>query len=54
MEKPKHSEEQIYQLMLQCWSGPPELRPSFIDLRNNIDQVLVNNVRINYFISYAY
>lgn len=43
MEKPKHSEEQIYQLMLQCWSGPPELRPSFIDLRNNIDQVLVNN-----------
>ncbi|XP_057299162.1 uncharacterized protein LOC130629817 isoform X2 [Hydractinia symbiolongicarpus] len=43
MAKPTHCKEQIYQLMLQCWSGPPELRPSFIDLRNNIDQVLVNN-----------
>lgn len=40
MEKPETCSQQIYQIMLSCWTANPEGRPSFTDLRNDLEKLL--------------
>ncbi|XP_057313363.1 uncharacterized protein LOC130654766 [Hydractinia symbiolongicarpus] len=43
MEKPEHCATELHDIMLKCWADQPEKRPSFFDLRNEIDQVLTSH-----------
>ncbi|XP_057299239.1 uncharacterized protein LOC130629879 isoform X2 [Hydractinia symbiolongicarpus] len=43
MESPKHCPAAVRELMLQCWSILPDMRMSFAELRNKLDQILLNN-----------
>nr|XP_058968547.1 uncharacterized protein LOC131795005 isoform X1 [Pocillopora verrucosa] len=40
MERPETCSQQIYQIMLSCWRANPEERPSFTDLRNELEKLL--------------
>ncbi|XP_022106392.1 tyrosine kinase receptor Cad96Ca-like [Acanthaster planci] len=40
LPRPAHCGKEIYDLMLACWNTDPELRPSFIDLRQRLDYLL--------------
>ncbi|XP_057296646.1 uncharacterized protein LOC130625556 isoform X2 [Hydractinia symbiolongicarpus] len=43
MEKPKNCPDDVYEIMLQCWSVAVDLRPTFINLRNMMDGILLKN-----------
>ncbi|XP_057299762.1 uncharacterized protein LOC130630320 [Hydractinia symbiolongicarpus] len=43
MGKPKFCPTDVYEIMNQCWSAPPDMRPSFIDIRNKLDRILITN-----------
>ncbi|XP_067036143.1 fibroblast growth factor receptor 3-like isoform X1 [Acropora muricata] len=40
MDKPENCSQQMYQLMLSCWAANAEDRPSFTDLRNDLEEML--------------
>ncbi|XP_068709736.1 uncharacterized protein [Montipora foliosa] len=40
MDKPENCSQQIYQLMMSCWAANPKDRPSFTDLRNDLEKML--------------
>ncbi|XP_078358382.1 uncharacterized protein LOC144643110 isoform X2 [Oculina patagonica] len=40
MEKPETCSQQLYQIMFSCWAANPEDRPSFTDLRNDLEKLL--------------
>ena len=39
---PSHCPPQIYLLLLKCWSDDPKGRPSFDELADQIDQIMIN------------
>ncbi|KAJ2948369.1 hypothetical protein O0L34_g7607 [Tuta absoluta] len=40
MPKPNNCSQQLYDLMLSCWSAKPRDRPTFSDLHEKIDELL--------------
>ncbi|ELT89076.1 hypothetical protein CAPTEDRAFT_135177, partial [Capitella teleta] len=44
MERPLHSSLEIYNLMLECWHENPGQRPSFTDLKDDLDRILALSV----------
>lgn len=32
--------DELYAIMMECWNEKPELRPSFAELRHNLDDLL--------------
>lgn len=40
MDRPETCSQEIYQIMLSCWRANPEDRPSFTDLRNELEKLL--------------
>ncbi|XP_052781912.1 hepatocyte growth factor receptor-like [Mya arenaria] len=40
LEKPDFCPEEMYQIMLRCWSWEPEARPTFAELATNIPELL--------------
>uniref|UniRef100_T1JGL1 receptor protein-tyrosine kinase n=1 Tax=Strigamia maritima TaxID=126957 RepID=T1JGL1_STRMM len=40
LEKPDNCSEKIYQLMKSCWAFQPKLRPTFTELRKNLEEIL--------------
>ncbi|CAH3026344.1 unnamed protein product, partial [Porites evermanni] len=40
MEKPENCSQQVYQIMMSCWAANPDDRPSFTDLRNDLERML--------------
>ncbi|ELT97384.1 hypothetical protein CAPTEDRAFT_220531 [Capitella teleta] len=48
MERPLHSSLEIYNLMLECWHENPGQRPSFTDLKDDLDRILALSVAEDY------
>ncbi|XP_070541613.1 tyrosine-protein kinase receptor Tie-1-like [Ptychodera flava] len=44
MEKPKHCNDEIYELMLKCWSQKPRNRPACAEILSEIRRVTKNEV----------
>ena len=44
MEKPEHSTEDIYDIMLSCWNVVPESRPLFNELERKFSSLMVESV----------
>ncbi|KAL9964722.1 hypothetical protein ACROYT_G028402 [Oculina patagonica] len=42
MPKPKHVDDQLYQIMLQCWQENPNDRPTFSKLKDTITRMAQN------------
>lgn len=42
MPKPKHVDEQLYQIMAQCWQENPNDRPTFPSLKDIITRMSKN------------
>lgn len=42
MERPPYASEEMYQIMMGCWSQSPPLRPSFTTLVQDIDRILTS------------
>jgi len=36
MPKPEHVDNELYQIMMNCWQSEPETRPSFSDLTQQL------------------
>uniref|UniRef100_A0AC35FEC9 Protein kinase domain-containing protein n=1 Tax=Panagrolaimus sp. PS1159 TaxID=55785 RepID=A0AC35FEC9_9BILA len=45
LEKPSKASNEIYDLMLKCWSEKPEERPSFKDLSKELKIILENETQ---------
>lgn len=43
MPKPKHIDQNLYDLMLQCWQQKPNERPTFSVLKDTMADMLQNN-----------
>jgi len=43
MPKPKHVDQQLYKIMLQCWQQKPNDRPTFPTLKDKITDLLENS-----------
>lgn len=41
MDRPPYSTAEMYNIMVQCWRQSPDQRPSFADLRDELDHLLV-------------
>ncbi|XP_074634424.1 fibroblast growth factor receptor 3-like isoform X2 [Acropora palmata] len=39
MQKPEHVDDKLYQIMISCWRSEPEIRPSFVDLTQQLKQM---------------
>ncbi|GFG29559.1 hypothetical protein Cfor_00289 [Coptotermes formosanus] len=40
LEKPDNCSDELYTLMLQCWSKTPDMRPSFAEIVSHLDSVI--------------
>nr|XP_047133477.1 uncharacterized protein LOC100212045 [Hydra vulgaris] len=40
MERPENCSESMYDIMLHCWNEDPLQRPTFTELRENLDQIM--------------
>ncbi|KAJ9587458.1 hypothetical protein L9F63_028289, partial [Diploptera punctata] len=40
LEKPDNCSEELYGLMMQCWSHSADLRPSFAEIESHLDSVI--------------
>ncbi|XP_071959373.1 fibroblast growth factor receptor 2-like [Antedon mediterranea] len=40
MPRPDHANDDVYQIMLECWNTSPELRPSFLELKRKLEIML--------------
>ncbi|PFX16321.1 Proto-oncogene tyrosine-protein kinase receptor Ret [Stylophora pistillata] len=48
MPKPKHVDEQLYQIMFQCWEEKPNNRPTFSQLEDTLKKLMQNmNTYVN-------
>ncbi|KAL4648250.1 vascular endothelial growth factor receptor kdr-like isoform X2 [Arapaima gigas] len=45
MKAPEYASTEIYQTMLDCWHGEPEMRPTFTDLVERLGDLLQANVQ---------
>lgn len=45
MEKPSFANQDIYDIMLNCWNAKPESRPLFGDLERRIGSFLHESVK---------
>uniref|UniRef100_A0A8C9RR54 receptor protein-tyrosine kinase n=1 Tax=Scleropages formosus TaxID=113540 RepID=A0A8C9RR54_SCLFO len=45
MRAPEYASSEIYQTMLDCWHGEPEMRPTFTDLVERLGDLLQANVQ---------
>ncbi|XP_013399176.1 tyrosine kinase receptor Cad96Ca-like [Lingula anatina] len=41
MTRPRHCSQDMYTIMLSCWEEAPEARPSFKELTNSLNELLV-------------
>uniref|UniRef100_A0A6B2EPK2 Putative vascular endothelial growth factor receptor 1-like isoform x3 n=1 Tax=Phlebotomus kandelakii TaxID=1109342 RepID=A0A6B2EPK2_9DIPT len=48
MDKPLCANQEIYDVMLQCWCANPESRPLFSDLEQRLSNMLQESVRSHY------
>ncbi|XP_059619407.1 vascular endothelial growth factor receptor 1 isoform X2 [Phlebotomus argentipes] len=48
MDKPLCANQEIYDVMLQCWCANPESRPLFSDLETRLSNMLQESVRSHY------
>ncbi|ELU12861.1 hypothetical protein CAPTEDRAFT_223117 [Capitella teleta] len=48
MERPDGCSEALYGIMLQCWNKEPSSRPPFTELRDALDQLLLQNASSDY------
>jgi len=39
MPKPEHVDNDLYQIMMNCWQSEPEARPSFNDLTQQLKRM---------------
>lgn len=39
-EKPKYANNQIYEIMMQCWNSCPDERPKFEDISQRLGEFL--------------
>ena len=50
MEKPQFANQDVYDIMLNCWNVKPESRPSFTDLEQRLGALLQDGVKdVRYF-----
>ena len=42
MERPPNCSVDIYMIMRECWNAEPKWRPTFADLVEDLDRVLIN------------
>ncbi|XP_067030254.1 fibroblast growth factor receptor-like isoform X2 [Acropora muricata] len=40
MQKPEHVDNDLYQIMMNCWQSEPEARPSFSDLTQQLERMV--------------
>ena len=45
MDKPQYSNQDIYDIMLNCWNVKPDSRPSFKDLKSRFNAMLPDDMR---------
>lgn len=45
MEKPKYANQNIYDIMLNCWNTQPTTRPSFTELEKRLSKMLEDGVK---------
>lgn len=45
MEKPSFANQDIYDIMLNCWKAKPESRPLFGELERNLSSYLEDSVK---------
>ncbi|XP_053666437.1 vascular endothelial growth factor receptor 1 [Anopheles marshallii] len=48
MDKPQYSNQDIYDIMLNCWNVKPDSRPSFKDLKSRFNAMLPDEMRDHY------
>ena len=42
MERPQNCSVDVYMIMRECWNAEPKWRPTFADLVEDLDRVLIN------------
>ena len=52
MEKPQFANQDVYDIMLNCWNVKPESRPSFTDLEQRLGALLQDGVKDVRFLFY--
>jgi len=40
LDSPPGTPEQLYNLMLECWSELPQIRPTFAEICNRLDSIM--------------
>ncbi|XP_065073903.1 vascular endothelial growth factor receptor 1 isoform X9 [Ochlerotatus camptorhynchus] len=48
MDKPQYANQDIYDIMLNCWNVKPDSRPSFKDLKSRFNAMLPEELRNHY------
>uniref|UniRef100_W4VRJ9 Protein tyrosine kinase n=1 Tax=Corethrella appendiculata TaxID=1370023 RepID=W4VRJ9_9DIPT len=48
MEKPKYSNQDVYDIMLNCWNVKPDSRPSFKELKYRFEAMLPDEIKNHY------
>lgn len=48
MDKPQYANQDIYDIMLNCWNVKPDTRPSFKDLKSRFNAMLPEELRNHY------
>ncbi|KRZ79179.1 Fibroblast growth factor receptor 3 [Trichinella papuae] len=48
MEKPRHCSNEVYQMMLDCWSDRPDDRPTFSEIVQYLDRLITISCSDNY------
>ncbi|XP_058815149.1 vascular endothelial growth factor receptor 1 isoform X2 [Topomyia yanbarensis] len=48
MDKPQYANQDIYDIMLNCWNVKPDTRPSFKDLKSRFNAMLPEELRDHY------
>lgn len=51
MEKPQFANQDIYDIMLNCWNAKPETRPLFNELEKRLGALMQDGVKDVSFIS---
>ncbi|XP_046852620.1 tyrosine-protein kinase receptor Tie-1-like [Xenia sp. Carnegie-2017] len=47
MEPPIHCSEEMSYLMMKCWNENPELRPTFLEVKDRFDVLISSNKKLN-------
>lgn len=46
MPKPQYVDGKLYQIMMRCWQNDPDVRPTFIELRNHLKKMETKQKRL--------